>query len=81
MAPGTTKETILQRLVEKLRLPGVTNIRTQPIRNRIDMLSTGIRIQAGVKVFGNDLTTIEQKETKIELGGKTRSLPLLHSSR
>ena len=58
---GTTKETILQRLDEKLRLPGVTNIWTQPIRNRIDMLSTGIRTQVGVKVFGNDLATIEQK--------------------
>jgi Cu(I)/Ag(I) efflux system membrane protein CusA/SilA len=60
---GTTKETILQRLVEKLRLPGATNIWTQPIRNRIDMLSTGIRTE----VFGSDLTTIEQKETEIEL--------------
>jgi Cu(I)/Ag(I) efflux system membrane protein CusA/SilA len=63
---GTTKEAILQRLDEKLRLPGVTNIWTQPIRNRIDMLSTGIRTQVGVKVFGNDLETIEQKETEIE---------------
>jgi len=63
---GTTKETILQRLDENLRLPGVTNIWTQPIRNRIDMLSTGIRTQVGVKVFGNDLATIEQKETEIE---------------
>jgi copper/silver efflux system protein len=81
MATGTTKETILQRLVGKLLLPGVTNIRTQPIRNRIDTLSTGIRTQAGVQVFGNDLTTIEQKETEIELGCKTRSLLLLHSSR
>jgi Cu(I)/Ag(I) efflux system membrane protein CusA/SilA len=64
---GTTEETSLQRLVETLRLPGVTNIWTQPIRNRIDMLSTGIRTQVGVKVFGNDLTTIEQQETEIEL--------------
>ncbi len=63
---GTTKETILQRLDDKLRLPGVTNIWTQPIRNRIDMLSTGIRTQVGVKVFGNDLATIEEKETEIE---------------
>ena len=41
-------------------MPGVTNIWTQPIRNRIDMLSTGIRTQVGVKVFGTDLATIEQ---------------------
>ena len=45
----------MQRLDEKLRMPGVTNIWTQPIRNRIDMLSTGIRTQVGVKVFGSDL--------------------------
>src|SRR5579863_8590416 len=63
---GTTKETILQRLDEKLRMPGVTNIWTQPIRNRIDMLSTGIRTQVGVKVFGTDLATIEKKAEEIE---------------
>src|SRR2546425_1569598 len=63
---GTTKEMILQRLDEKLRMPGVTNIWTQPIRNRIDMLSTGIRTQVGVKVFGSDLATIEQKAEEIE---------------
>jgi len=65
-ASGTTKETILQRLDEKLRMPGVTNIWTQPIRNRIDMLSTGIRTQVGVKIFGSDLATIEGKAEEIE---------------
>jgi Cu(I)/Ag(I) efflux system membrane protein CusA/SilA len=63
---GTTKEDILRRLDEKLRMPGVTNIWTQPIRNRIDMLSTGIRTQVGVKVFGTDLKAIEQKSQEIE---------------
>jgi Cu(I)/Ag(I) efflux system membrane protein CusA/SilA len=47
-------------------MPGVTNIWTQPIRNRIDMLSTGIRTQVGVKVFGTDLTAIEKKSAEIE---------------
>ena len=65
-ASGTTKETILQRLDNKLHMPGVTNIWTQPIRNRIDMLSTGIRTQVGVKIFGSDLTTIERKAEEIE---------------
>jgi Cu(I)/Ag(I) efflux system membrane protein CusA/SilA len=65
-ASGTTKEAILQRLDEKLRMPGVTNIWTQPIRNRIDMLSSGIRTQVGVKIFGSDLATIEQKAEEIE---------------
>src|SRR5581483_10845431 len=63
---GLTKEDILQRLDAKLRMPGVTNIWTQPIRNRIDMLSTGIRTQVGVKVFGSDLKTIERLSDQIE---------------
>ena len=63
---GLTKDDIMQRLDAKLRMPGVTNIWTQPIRNRIDMLSTGIRTQVGVKVFGTDLATIEKKSAEIE---------------
>ena len=63
---GLTKDAILSRLDDKLRIPGVTNIWTQPIRNRIDMLSTGIRTQVGVKVFGPDLQVIEQKSEEIE---------------
>jgi copper/silver efflux system protein len=63
---GLTKDDILQRLDARLRMPGVTNIWTQPIRNRIDMLSTGIRTQVGVKVFGSDLKTIETKSAEIE---------------
>lgn len=63
---GTTKDQILQRLDDKLHIPGVTNIWTQPIRNRIDMLSTGIRTQVGVKVFGPDISVIEQKSAEIE---------------
>jgi Cu(I)/Ag(I) efflux system membrane protein CusA/SilA len=63
---GTTKDSIIQRLDTKLHIPGVSNIWTQPIRNRIDMLSTGIRTQVGVKVFGPDLKVIEQKSEEIE---------------
>jgi Cu(I)/Ag(I) efflux system membrane protein CusA/SilA len=63
---GTTKEDILQRLDAKLRMPGVTNVWTQPIRNRIDMLSTGIRTQVGIKIFGSDLSTIERLSSEIE---------------
>ena len=70
---GTTKDQILQRLDDKLRIPGVTNIWTQPIRNRIDMLSTGIRTQVGVKVFGPDINVIEQKSAEIERA--LRSVP------
>src|SRR5438128_7808404 len=64
--PGLMKDDIMQRLDARLRMPGVTNIWTQPIRNRIDMLSTGIRTQVGVKVFGADLPTIEKKSAEIE---------------
>jgi Cu(I)/Ag(I) efflux system membrane protein CusA/SilA len=63
---GLTKEAILARLDAKLHIPGVTNIWTQPIRNRIDMLSTGIRTQVGVKVFGPNLNVIEAKSEEIK---------------
>jgi Cu(I)/Ag(I) efflux system membrane protein CusA/SilA len=63
---GTTKDQIIQRLDEKLRMPGVTNIWTQPIRNRIDMLSTGIRTQVGVKVFGPNLNKIEDLSLQVQ---------------
>ena len=63
---GLTKDAILARLDERLQIPGVTNIWTQPIRNRIDMLSTGIRTQIGIKVFGPDLRVIEAKSEEIK---------------
>jgi Cu(I)/Ag(I) efflux system membrane protein CusA/SilA len=63
---GLTKDAILSRLDTKLQIPGVTNIWTQPIRNRIDMLSTGIRTQVGIKVFGPDLGVIEAKSEEIK---------------
>lgn len=56
---GLTRESLIAEMDEKLRIPGVTNIWTQPIKNRIDMLSTGIRSQVGIKIFGNDLKTLE----------------------
>lgn len=63
---GLTKDAIMARLDEKLQIPGVTNIWTQPIRNRIDMLSTGIRTQIGIKVFGPDLRIIEGLSDQIK---------------
>jgi Cu(I)/Ag(I) efflux system membrane protein CusA/SilA len=41
------------------QLPGISNIWTMPIINRIDMLTTGLRSEVGVKIYGNDLTTLE----------------------
>ena len=63
--PGLTRESLIAELDERLRLPGVTNIWTQPIKNRIDMLSTGIRSQVGIKIFGNDLKTLEELSRRV----------------
>ncbi|HEY6911926.1 MAG TPA: efflux RND transporter permease subunit [Myxococcales bacterium] len=51
---------LVRELDGMLRVPGWTNIWTQPIVNRVDMLSTGFRTQAGVKVFGDDLAAIHR---------------------
>lgn len=55
---GATKDDIIDKLTQKLKIPGVTNGWTQPIINRINMLSTGIRTDVGVKVFGQSLDTL-----------------------
>jgi Cu(I)/Ag(I) efflux system membrane protein CusA/SilA len=59
--PGLTPEKLVAELDAAVRLPGVTNIWTQPIRNRIDMLATGIRTQVGLKIFGSDLKVLEER--------------------
>src|SRR5947207_6734375 len=61
---GMTREKLISEMNEKLTMPGVTNIWTQPIQNRIDMLSTGIRSQVGIKIFGNDIKTLEELSRK-----------------
>jgi len=55
---GLTKETIINELNAKMQIPGVTNGWTQPIINRINMLSTGIRTDVGIKVYGQNLDSI-----------------------
>jgi Cu(I)/Ag(I) efflux system membrane protein CusA/SilA len=62
---GMTREKLIAEMDAALRMPGVTNIWTQPIINRIDMLSTGIRSQVGIKIFGNDLQTLEDTSRRI----------------
>ncbi len=62
---GKTKEDIINELNGKLQIPGVTNGWTQPIINRINMLSTGIRTDVGVKVYGQNLDTIYAFADKI----------------
>lgn len=55
---GMTKDGIINELNAKLQIPGVTNGWTQPIINRINMLSTGIRTDVGIKVYGQNLDSI-----------------------
>ncbi|NBB23076.1 AcrB/AcrD/AcrF family protein [Runella sp. CRIBMP] len=55
---GKTKDDIINELNAKLQIPGVTNGWTQPIINRINMLSTGIRTDVGLKVYGQSLDSI-----------------------
>lgn len=62
---GMTREKLIGEMDDKLRMPGVTNIWTQPIINRIEMLATGIRTQVGVKIFGNDLKELEMLSRQV----------------
>jgi Cu(I)/Ag(I) efflux system membrane protein CusA/SilA len=58
--PGLTREQLQAEMDAKLAMPGVQNIWTQPIINRIEMLTTGIRTQLGVKIYGSDLNELER---------------------
>lgn len=62
---GVTRDALISEMDQKLRMPGVTNIWTQPIINRIEMLATGIRTQVGIKIFGGDLKQLEQLSRRV----------------
>jgi Cu(I)/Ag(I) efflux system membrane protein CusA/SilA len=64
--PGITKKDIVQELDAKLQIPGTRNGWTQPIINRINMLSTGVRTDIGFKIFGDKLDTLEHYAIKAE---------------
>jgi Cu(I)/Ag(I) efflux system membrane protein CusA/SilA len=65
--PGMTKEKLIAELTAKLtQVPGYVPGFLQPIENRILMLSTGIRAQLGIKIFGNDLDALQQKAFEVE---------------
>lgn len=57
---GLTKNDIIAELNSKMQIPGVGNAWTQPIINRINMLSTGVRTDLGIKIFGDNLDTLER---------------------
>nr|WP_028978369.1 efflux RND transporter permease subunit [Sporocytophaga myxococcoides] len=63
---GITKTDILNELNAKLQIPGITNGWTQPIINRINMLSTGIRTDVGIKVYGQNIDSIYTLSNKIK---------------
>jgi len=64
--PGMTPEKLVEELDRRLQLPGLANIWIPPIRNRIDMLATGIKSPLGIKVSGDDLAEIERVAGEIE---------------
>ncbi|MFZ5440404.1 MAG: efflux RND transporter permease subunit [Myxococcota bacterium] len=61
-----TEEELEAELDEALRLPGISNAWTMPIRGRLDMLTTGVRTPVGIKVTGADLATVERLATEVE---------------
>ncbi len=64
--PGMTRDQLIEELDRAVQVPGLTNIWVPPIRNRIDMLATGIKSPLGIKVSGPDLAQIERVTQDIE---------------
>ena len=62
---GMTLDRLRADMGRAVQMPGVSNIWTMPIINRIDMLTTGIRSEVGVKIFGTDLTTLEDAARRV----------------
>jgi Cu(I)/Ag(I) efflux system membrane protein CusA/SilA len=64
--PGMTQNKLIEELDRTVKVPGLTNIWVPPIRNRIDMLATGIKSPVGIKVAGMNLAEIDRLTTEIE---------------
>ena len=64
--PGMTLDKLVEELDQLVRVPGLANIWIPPIRNRIDMLATGVKSPLGIKVLGDDIVEIERVATQIE---------------
>jgi Cu(I)/Ag(I) efflux system membrane protein CusA/SilA len=62
---GMTHDKLRAEMGQAVQLPGVSNIWTMPIINRIDMLTTGIRSEVGVKIFGTDLQVLEDLARRV----------------
>jgi Cu(I)/Ag(I) efflux system membrane protein CusA/SilA len=63
---GMTPEKLIEELDRKVHMPGLTNLWVPPIRNRLDMLATGIKSAIGIKVNGSDLAVIDRVASDIE---------------
>lgn len=63
---GMTREKLIQEMDRTVRFPGMPNLFWMPIQTRTEMLATGIRSQLGIKVFGDDLATIERAAMAVE---------------
>lgn len=68
--PGMTPDGLVAELDRVVRVPGLSNIWVPPIRNRIDMLATGIKSPVGIKVAGTDIATIDRLAMQIEAAVK-----------
>jgi len=75
---GMTPDKLVAELDRVVKVPGLTNVWVPPIRNRIDMLATGIKSPVGVKVFGPDLATIDRLTTEVEAA--VRNVPGVSSA-
>ncbi|MBI4372384.1 MAG: efflux RND transporter permease subunit, partial [Candidatus Omnitrophica bacterium] len=60
-------EELIDQMDQALKIPGTTNAWTMPIKNRIDMLTTGVRTPIGIKVLGSDIKKIEELGTHLEM--------------
>jgi Cu(I)/Ag(I) efflux system membrane protein CusA/SilA len=69
--PGLTPESLVAELDRVVQVPGLSNIWVPPIRNRIDMLATGIKSPIGVKISGSDLASIDQIALEVEKVAKS----------
>ena len=67
---GMTPEKLVEELDLAVKVPGLSNVWVPPIRNRIDMLATGIKSPVGIKVAGTDLLVIDRLATQIEAAVK-----------
>ena len=68
--PGMTQEKLVEELDRVVRVPGLTNIWIPPIRNRIDMLATGIKSPIGVKIAGSNLMEIDAATQAVQRAAK-----------